>query len=190
MTPNERPLTERPPDDRSPPCPPSAMRNRLWPGGIRRAPPAAVRITSPPAPGRAAAASAHSEAASGRSWRACWRNDRTPVGLAPLGASGAVPGSDDARPSAITSSVATPVGLPVNGTPEIPASCRPEIPARGRTSGNRDATDAPAAADSPERPSMPPTTGCTPAMPNKKEKRSDCSCVSGTTAPATGVSMS
>ena len=33
-------------------------------------------------------------------------------------------------------------------------------------------------------------TGATPAMPNNKEDRSDGGCVSGTTAPATEVSMS
>ena len=34
-------------------------------------------------------------------------------------------------------------------------------------------------------PATPPTTGCTPAMPNKKEKRSEGSCASRTTASAT-----
>ena len=154
--------------------------------------PARVRITSPPTPGRATAASAATETATGRSLTACRRNDRTPIGMAPLGAGGAIPGSDDARPAsliapkmdaAIPPSVAVPV-LPATGTPGTPES--------GRTSRNCDATDAPAVADSPA-PSMPPnpsSTGSTPAMPNKKEERSDCSCVSGTTAPATDVSMS
>ena len=92
--------------------------------------------------------------------------------MAPLGAGGAIPGSDDAGPTwliapkvdgATPKSVAIPVALPATGTPGAPAS--------GRTSGNCDATDAPAAADSPGpwMPPTPPTTGCTPAMPNKKE---------------------
>jgi hypothetical protein len=34
------------------------------------------------------------------------------------------------------------------------------------------------------------TTGSTPVMPNKKKASSDCSWVSGTTAPATEASMS
>ncbi len=38
MTPNERHLTQRPPDGPRTPCPLPAMRNRLWPGGIRGAP--------------------------------------------------------------------------------------------------------------------------------------------------------
>ena len=63
--------------------------------------PARVRITSPPTAGRATAASAASETATGRSWRACRRNDRTPIGMAPLGAGGAIPGSDDARPASL-----------------------------------------------------------------------------------------
>ena len=101
-----------------------------------------------------------------------------------MGACGAIPDSADARPSAITSSVATLVALPATGTPETPA--------KGRTSGNRDAPDAPAGADSPGpwMPATPPTTGGAPAMPNKKEKRSEGSCASGTTAPATELSMS
>ena len=39
-------------------------------------------------------------------------------------------------------------------------------------------------------PPDPSPTGATPAMPNNKEDRSDGGCVSGTTAPATEVSMS
>ncbi len=154
--------------------------------------PAPVRITSPLTPGRATAASAASETASGSgSSRACRKNDRTPIGMAPLGAGGAIPGSDDAGPTwliapkvdgATPKSVAIPVALPATGTPGTPAS--------GRTSGNCDATDAPAAADRPAPPPNPATTGSAPAMPNKKEDRSDCSCVSGTTAPAPEVSMS
>ena len=119
---------------------------------------ARVRITSPPTAGRATAASAASETATGRSRSACRGNDRTPIGMAPLGAGGAIPGSDDARPASLIA---------------------PKI-------------DAPAVADSPA-PSIPPNpfpTGSTPAMPNEKEERSDCSCVGGTTAPATDVSMS
>src|SRR4029079_10136326 len=57
--------------------------------------PARVRITSPPKPGRATAASAHSEAARGRSLQACWNNDRKPFGMALWGAGGASPASDD-----------------------------------------------------------------------------------------------
>ena len=38
-------------------------------------------------------------------------------------------------------------------------------------------------------PPDPSSTGATPAMPNKKEERSDGGCVSGTTAPATEVGM-
>ena len=38
--------------------------------------------------------------------------------------------------------------------------------------------------------SMPPTSGCMPAMLNKNEDRSEGSCVSGTTAAVSEVSMS
>ena len=116
--------------------------------------PARVRITSPPTAGRATAASAASETATGRSWRACRGNDRTPIGMAPLGAGGAIPGSDDARPASLIApkmDAKSPRALQ-------PRCCRP--PARPghrkcRTSRNCDATDAPAVADSPA-PSMPP----------------------------------
>ena len=59
-------------------------------------------------------------------------------------------------------------------------------------SGNSDATHACTAADSAALSIRPhaSTTGSTPVMPNKKEASSDCSCVTGTTAPATEVSMS
>ena len=150
--------------------------------------PARVMITSPPAPGRATAASAHSETGSTSPLKTCRENDCTSIGLAPAGASGAIPDIADACPSAITSSGATSVAaLPANGTPELPASGGPEISASGRPSGDRDGTDAPAARDSPvpATPPTPATTGCTPAMPNKKEKRSEGSCASRTTAPAT-----
>src|SRR5262249_29539827 len=152
--------------------------------------PVAKRITSPPAPGKAPAASTHSETGSRISPKT-WENDPAPIENAAPGATGATPDTADARPSAITSSVATPVAaLPANGTPEtrasggpeIPAGGGPEIPASGRPSGNRDATDAPAAADGP-RPSVPPTspaTGGTSATPNNKEKRSEGSCASRT----------
>src|SRR3954454_4527320 len=155
--------------------------------------PARAMITNPPTPGKAPAASAHSETGSRSPLKTCRKTDCTPIGVAPSGAAGAIPGTADARPSAITSSVATSVAaLPVTGRPEAPASGGPEIPARDRPSGNRDATDAPAAADSPGpwMPATPPTTGCTPAMPNKKEKRSEGSCASRTTAPTTELTMS
>src|SRR6185312_49699 len=134
--------------------------------------PTTVRITSPPMPGRATAASAHTEAISRGSPKTCGKDDSAPTGKAPLGACGAIPDSADTRPSAITSSVATLVALPATGTPETPAN--------GRTSGNRDAPDAPAGVDSPRpwMPATPPTTGGAPAMPNKKEKRSEGSCAS------------
>ena len=91
-----------------------------------------------------------------------------------------MPDSNDSPPSAITSSDATPVAA-------LPAVGAPGVPARGRTSGTCDAPDTPAAIPNPS-PSMPPnpsTTGATPAVLNKKEERSNGSCVSGTTAPAT-----
>ena len=52
------------PNGRSARCPLCVMRHRLWPGGIPARTPATVRITSPPAPGKAPAASAHSETGS------------------------------------------------------------------------------------------------------------------------------
>src|SRR3982074_1787942 len=145
--------------------------------------PATVRITSPPTPGRATAATAHSEAISRSSSKTCRKSGSTPIGKAPLGACGAIPDSADTRPSKITSSVATVVALPATGTPATPT--------KGMTSGTGDAPDAPAAAASPGRwmPPDPSSTGATPAMPNKKEERSDGGCVSGTTAPATEVGM-
>ena len=154
--------------------------------------PARVMKPSPPAPGKAPAASAHSETGSRSSPKTCRKDDPAPIGNAASGATGAIPDTADARPSAITSSGATPVASPVTGRPETPARGGPEIPASGRPSGNRDATDAPAAADSPGpwMPATPPTTGCAPAMPNKKEKRSEGSCASRTAAPATERSMS
>ena len=121
--------------------------------------PARVRITSPPTAGRATAASAASETATGRSWSACRGNDRTPIGMAPLGAGGAIPGSDDARPASLIA-------------PKVDAPERRRQPEHRRCLPIRSAT------------------GSTPAMPNEKEERSDCSCVGGTTAPATDVSMS
>src|SRR5262245_15336013 len=158
----------------------------------RRAP-VAKRITSPPAPGKAPAASAHSETGSRISPKT-WENEPAPIENAAPGATGAIQDTADARPSAITSSVATPVASPVTGKPETPATGGPEIPASGGQRGNRDATDAdaPPAADSPPPwvPPTPPTTGGTPATPNKKEKRSEGSCASRTTAPAIELSMS
>src|SRR6476661_4974270 len=113
----------------------------------RRAP-VEKRITSPPTPGKAPAASAHSETGS-RSSPKTWENDPAPIENAAPGATGAMPDTADAPPSAITSSGATPVASPVTGRREAPESGGPEIPTTGRPSGNRDATDAPAAADSP-----------------------------------------
>jgi hypothetical protein len=139
--------------------------------------PTAVIMTSPPTPGRATAASAHIEAR--RNSQARWKYDCSPIGTS-CGASGAIPDSNDSPPSAITSSDATPVAA-------LPAVGAPGVPARGRTSGTCDAPDTPAAIPNPS-PSMPPnpsTTGATPAVLNKKEERSNGSCVSGTTAPAT-----
>ena len=49
--------------------------------------------------------------------RACRRNDRTPIGMAPLDAGGAIPGSDVVAPKVIRPSVATPVFLLLSGLP-------------------------------------------------------------------------
>ena len=128
MTPIGRHLTA--PDGRSARCPLSAIAKPALAWRYPMRTPARVRITSPPTPGRATAASAHSEAARGRSLQACRKNDRKPIGMALLGAGGAIPGSDDARPTslvalkmdaAIPPSVAAAV-LPANGTPGTPAS--------------------------------------------------------------------
>src|SRR6478752_6125561 len=117
----------------------------------RRAP-VEKRITSPPTPGKAPAASAHSETGSRISPKTCRKDDPAAIENAASGATGAIADTADARASAITSSTssgATPVASPVTGRREAPESGGPEIPATGRPSGNRDATDAPAAADSP-----------------------------------------
>ena len=153
--------------------------------------PARVRKPSPPAPGKAAAASAHSETDSRIAPTTCRKDDPARIGSAPSGAGGAILDAADARPSAITSSGA-PARLPPSPVGPRDRQWRPEIPAGGRPSRNCDATDSPAATDNPRpwMPSTPPTTGCTPAMPNKKEYRSEGSCASGTTAPTTEVSMS
>ena len=79
--------------------------------------PARVRITSTPTAGRATAASAASETATGGSGRAGGRNDRTPIGMAPLDAGGAIPGSDVVAPKVVRPSVATPVFLLLSGLP-------------------------------------------------------------------------
>src|SRR6185295_1944208 len=79
--------------------------------------PARVRITSTPTAGRATAASVASETATGRSGRAGGRNDRTPIGMAPLDAGGAIPGSDVVVPKVVRPSVATPVFLLLSGLP-------------------------------------------------------------------------
>ena len=149
----------------------------------RRAP-VEKRITSPPAPGKAPAASAHSETGSRSSPKTCRKDDPAPIGNAASGASGAIPDTADARPSAITSSGATPVASPVAGRPETPASGGPEIPASGRPSGNRDATDAPAAADSPGPcdASHSAHYGLHPGDAQQEGKRSEGSCASRTTA--------
>ena len=97
------------------------MRNRLWPGGIRYAPPARVRITSPPTPGRAPAASAATETATGRSWRASRRKRPHIHRNGAVGAGGAIPGSDDARPASLIApkmDAAIPPGIAV---PVLPA---------------------------------------------------------------------
>src|SRR3954453_17717866 len=146
--------------------------------------PTTVRITNPPMPGRATAASAHNEVISRSSSKRFGKNDSAPIGKALLGACGAIPDRADTRPSKITSSVgATLVALPPTGTPDTPA--------KGRTSGACDTRDPPAAADNPA-PWMSPdpsSTDATPAMPNKKDERSDGGCVSGTTAPTTELAM-
>ena len=192
MTPNERHLTERPPDGRRTLCPLPAMRNRLWPGGIRGAPRLRKGSQARRRPAKRQRPAPTVKRVAGCSPKTCRKDDPAPIGIAASGASGAIPDTADARPSASTSSGATPVASPVTGRPETPASGGPEIPASGRPSGNRDANDAPAAADSPGpwTPATPPTTGGAPAMPNKKEKRSEGSCASRTTASATELSMS
>src|SRR4029078_2823288 len=86
----------------------------------RRAP-VAKRITSPPAPGNAPAASTHSETGRRMAPKTCRNNGPAPIGRAALGATGAIPDTADARPSAITSSGATPVASPVTGRPETAA---------------------------------------------------------------------
>ena len=156
--------------------------------------PARVMKPSPPTPDKATAASAHSETDSRDSPRIRRKDDPARIGIAALGFGGANPDAADARPSAITSSFATPIASLVPGSSETPASdgAAPEIPASGRSSGNREASDAAAAADNP-RPttaSAPPTTGCTPATPSKKEYRSEGNWVSGTTAPTIELSTS
>ena len=178
MTPNGRHLNGPGPAKRAMPAACNAKPALAWRYPTRT--PAPVRITSPPAPGRARAASAASEtgsipaaispAAPGSadsdpgsrsSLSACRKNDCTPIEMAPLGASGGVvaPKMDAASPP----SVATPVALPANGPPGMPAS--------DRTSRHCDATHASAAGDSPApaTPPNPATAGSTPAMPNKKE---------------------
>src|SRR6478736_8698449 len=110
--------------------------------------PVAKSITSPPSPGKAATASAHRETGTRISPRTCRKDDPALIGGAVSGTNGPIPDIADARPSAFTSSVTTPVASPVTGTPETPAG--------GRPSGNRDADDAPAGADS-AGPWMPPT---------------------------------
>src|SRR6185295_1684618 len=170
--------------------------------------PAAVRIVSPPVPGRARAASAASEMGS-TTVASKIISPATPDGAAgpdsdPVPVSGssleagqkngcASPGSDDASPTwviaadmdaAIPPSGATPVAMSATGTPGIPANAQ--------RSGNSDATHACTDADSAALSIRPhaSTTGSTPVVPNKKKASSDCSWVSGTTAAATQVSMS
>src|SRR6478672_9213519 len=60
----------------------------------RRAP-VEKRITSPPTPGKAPVASAHSETGS-RSSPKTWENDPAPIGNAAPGATGAIPDPADA----------------------------------------------------------------------------------------------
>jgi hypothetical protein len=76
-------------------------------------------------------------------------------------------------------------------TSTLPASGTPETPASSRTRRNCDATDVSAAADrsEPSIPRDPFSTGNTAVRPNKKEQRSDCSCVSEMIAPQTEASM-
>ncbi len=97
--------------------------------------PARVMKPRPPAPGKAAAASAHSETGSRISPKTCRKDDPAPIGNVASGATGAIPDTADARPGAITSSGATPVASPVTGRPETPASGGPEIP--GKWQGQR-----------------------------------------------------
>src|SRR5689334_22202678 len=153
--------------------------------------PAALRIRSPTTPGKAAATSAASEAATARgSLLMIFR--RNDLGPALFDDGGAVPGGDDntwlsAANPAITSTGVTAVAFSrADGTLRIPASCR--------TRGDCHATDAsPAVGDSPA-PSLsadPVAAGSMPAIPGiNKEMRSAGTCVSGTTELATEVSTS
>ena len=180
--------------------------------------PAAVRIVSPPAPGKARAASAASEMGStpaafrtvspptpdraaspdsGPDSRTSPEPDRknncTPIAVAPLGASGDIAANDDARHAWVIAQKAAGARPPSGATQvAMPATGTPGIAANARSSGNCDATHACTAVDSAALSIRPQasTTGSTPVMPNKKKASSDCSWVSGTTAPATEVSRS
>ena len=98
--------------------------------------PKRVRSTSPPTPGRTTAASAHSEMASGAWFRACRMNDCMPVGTAPLGAGGAIPGTDVARSTSLMA-VEMDAEIPssalvllAKGMPGTPASSSDQPPFR------------------------------------------------------------
>ena len=85
---------------------------------------------------------------------------------------------------------ATPAALPA--APRDTGKCQDQPPLRRhrRIRGWRQPRTGDASHIGPDPRNGDGGTYLTPAMPNKKEKRSDCSCVSGTTAPATEVSMS
>jgi hypothetical protein len=91
--------------------------------------------------------------------------------MAPLGAGGAIPGSDDARPTSLIA-LKMDAAIPLSVTTStLPASGTPETPASSRTRRNCDATDASVAADRSEPliPRDPFSTGTAAVRPNKNE---------------------
>ena len=133
--------------------------------------PARVRITRPPTPGRATAASAATETASGRSLTACRRTTAHPsewrhwaLAVPSLAAMTLdLPGSSRRKwlpysPRALQSRCCRPWHARDTGK----WSDQPQLRRHRRTSGRRQPSTV--------EPRNPLSTGSTPAMPNKKEE--------------------
>src|SRR5262249_47180624 len=103
----------------------------------------------------------------------------------------AIPGSADASHAWVVAQK-TVGAIPASGADQgaMPATGTSGKLANARSSGNSEATQACPAVDSAALSIRPRAsgTGSTPVLPNKKEASSDCSCVIGTTAPATEAS--
>ena len=146
LTPNGRRLTA--PDGRSARCPLPAMRTRLWPGGIRRAP----RCVRSPARRRLAARQRPTPTVKrvGGLAELCRKNECSPIRNGASGRWRSIPGSGDPRPTWL---IAPKIWMPQSPRALHPGCCCPPTARPGYrrmpANGDCDATEHPSAPDRP-----------------------------------------